>query len=74
MTINLTIVCIAWILSAASVCRMNLRSAAGQRANFIGPFFMCAAFVLALYSYMEANDEAEAERTERAVREFRGGA
>ncbi|KVU85108.1 hypothetical protein WK75_27610 [Burkholderia ubonensis] len=74
MTINLTIVCIAWILAAVSVCRMNLRTAAGRRANFIGPFFLCVAFVLALYAYMDASDEADAARTERFAVEIRGGA
>ncbi|RQZ18115.1 hypothetical protein DIE15_08250 [Burkholderia sp. Bp9031] len=74
MTINLTIVCIAWVLAAVSVCRMNLRAAAGRHASFAGPFLLCVAFLLALYSYLGASDEADAVRTERVAREFRGGA
>lgn len=74
MTINLTIVCIAWILAAVSVCRMNLLAAAGRRACIIGPFCLCAAFVLALYAYMGASDDADATHTERVAQEIRGGA
>ncbi|AOJ86699.1 hypothetical protein WS87_08455 [Burkholderia sp. MSMB0856] len=74
MTIDLTIVCAAWMLAAVSVCRMNLRTAAGRRTSIIGPFCLCVAFVLALYAYVGASDEADAARTERVVQEIRGSA
>ncbi|KVO05592.1 hypothetical protein WJ69_23110 [Burkholderia ubonensis] len=74
MTLELFLVCIAWIFAAASMFRLNLRTAAGLRASIIPPICLCIAFLLALYAYTEASDAADDARTEQVARTVRGGA
>ncbi|MBN3777411.1 hypothetical protein G3O06_07580 [Burkholderia sp. Ac-20345] len=74
MTINLSIVGIAWLLAGISLCRLNLRTAAGQRASFAAPIALFIASLLALYVYVAAGDGADDMQTERTTQTIRGGA
>ncbi|MBU9382076.1 MULTISPECIES: hypothetical protein [Burkholderia] len=66
MTVNFAIVCAAWALATISLIRHNRRLSRGLRASFVIPFCLSVAFLLALYAYVGASDDADGLRPSAA--------